>query len=151
MPVSGWTRGGNQLTGPTTYETLQQRQDQYARELLERTSKEGLACAKCAEIATRILQHPVARRADQWLYRQAEKGLARAAEFGIRAYNQLRSAIKGTGLQEHHVIDQRFAGVMGQNAREMASVAVTRAEHQAFTNAWRARIPYGPSGTGAAT
>jgi hypothetical protein len=30
-------------------------------------------------------------------------------------------------------------------------VAVTQAEDQAFTNAWRARIPYGPSGTGAAT
>jgi hypothetical protein len=40
---------------------------------------------------------------------------------------------------------------MGQNARQMMSVAVTPDEHQAFTNAWRALIPYGPNGTGAAT
>jgi len=33
----------------------------------------------------------------------------------------------------------------------MASIAVTKAEHQAFTNAWRQAIPYGPSGTGMAT
>ena len=40
---------------------------------------------------------------------------------------------------------------MGQNARQMLSVAVTPAEHQAFTNAWCALIPYGEAGTGAAT
>jgi len=78
-------------------------------------------------------------------------GLSRAAEFGLKPYGQLRQAIQGTGLQAHHLIEQRFAGVMGQNARQMMSVAVTPAEHQAFTNAWRALIPYGPNGTGAAT
>ena len=40
---------------------------------------------------------------------------------------------------------------MGQSARQMLSIAVTPAEHQAFTNMWRALIPYGPSGTGVAT
>ena len=39
---------------------------------------------------------------------------------------------------------------MGQNAEKMASVAVTLAEHQAFTNAWRKAIPYG-KGTANAT
>jgi hypothetical protein len=33
----------------------------------------------------------------------------------------------------------------------MASIAVTGAEHQLFTNAWRKAIPYGPEGTGMAT
>lgn len=33
----------------------------------------------------------------------------------------------------------------------MLSVAVTKGEHQAFTNAWRAAIPYGAQGTGTAT
>jgi hypothetical protein len=33
----------------------------------------------------------------------------------------------------------------------MASIAVTEAEHQAFTNAWRRAIPYGAAGTGAAS
>jgi hypothetical protein len=32
----------------------------------------------------------------------------------------------------------------------MASVAVTKSEHQAFTNAWRKAIPYG-AGTSSAT
>lgn len=33
----------------------------------------------------------------------------------------------------------------------MASIAVTKAEHQVFTNAWRLAIPYGSNGTGMAT
>lgn len=78
-------------------------------------------------------------------------GLSRAGEFGIQPYNQLRNVLKGSELQAHHVIEKRFAGVMGQSPGQMASVAVTSTEHQAFTNAWRARIPYGPGGTGAAT
>lgn len=79
-------------------------------------------------------------------------GLSRAAEFGLKPYGQLRQAIQGTGLQAHHLIEQRFAGLFGGAARSQGlSVAVTQAEHQAFANAWRARIPYGPSGTGAAT
>jgi hypothetical protein len=62
----------------------------------------------------------------------------------------LTGALKGTGLQAHHLIEQRFAGLMGQNARQMASIAATKAEHQAFTNAWRQAIPYG-QGTANAT
>ncbi|MFZ5893275.1 MAG: RHS repeat-associated core domain-containing protein [Myxococcota bacterium] len=77
--------------------------------------------------------------------------LSRAEEFGIQPYNQLLRALRGTGLQAHHLIEKRFAEVLSVNAREMASVAVTRAEHQIFTNAWRAAIPYGAAGTGAAT
>lgn len=55
-----------------------------------------------------------------------------------------------TGLQAHHLIEKRFAGLLGQNARQRLSVAVTQAEHQAFTNAWREAIPYG-AGTANAT
>ena len=51
--------------------------------------------------------------------------------------------LKGTGLFAHHLIEKRFAGIMGQKAGKMVSVAVTRAEHQVFTNAWCAAIPYG--------
>jgi hypothetical protein len=39
---------------------------------------------------------------------------------------------------------------MGGNPNDWASVVTTRAEHQAFTNAWREAIPYG-AGTRAAT
>src|SRR5690606_9601281 len=76
--------------------------------------------------------------------------LSQAGKYGIQPYNQLTKALKGTGLQAHHLVEQRFAGVLGQNARQMASVAVTKAEHQAFTNAWRQAIPYG-QGTANAT
>jgi hypothetical protein len=58
--------------------------------------------------------------------------------------------IKGSKLQAHHLIEKRFASLLGQKAAEMLAIAVTPAEHQAFTNAWRAAIPYG-RGTAAAT
>jgi hypothetical protein len=77
-------------------------------------------------------------------------GLSRAAEFGIRQYNLLRQALQGTGLRAHHLIEQRFARIMGQDARKELCVAVTPSEHQAFTNDWRAAIPYG-EGTANAT
>jgi RHS repeat-associated protein len=76
--------------------------------------------------------------------------LSRAGDFGVWPYRTLRTDLKGTGLQTHHLIEKRFAAVMGQSPGEMASIAVTASEHQAFTNAWRQAIPYG-AGTRAAT
>jgi hypothetical protein len=76
-----------------------------------------------------------------------------AAARGIAPSSRaLGQAIQGTGLQAHHLIEQRFAHLFGGAPRSGGlSVAVTQAEHQAFTKAWRDRIPCGPSGTGAAT
>jgi hypothetical protein len=62
----------------------------------------------------------------------------------------LIAVLRGTGLQAHHLIEQRFVRVMGPPGN-MASVAVTRAEHQIFTNLRRRAIPCGPEGTGLAT
>jgi RHS repeat-associated protein len=62
---------------------------------------------------------------------------SRAAEFGINAYNQLRPYTQGTGLQRHHLVEQRFARVLGGNPCNWPSIALTPQEHQAFTNAWR--------------
>ena len=76
--------------------------------------------------------------------------LSRAAEFGIKPYGRLRSLLQGTGLRAHHLIEQRFAGLMGQDAGKMLSIAVPLTEHQSFTNAWRQVIPYG-QGTASAT
>ena len=76
--------------------------------------------------------------------------LSRAETYGIQPYGRLRAAIKGTGLQSHHLIEKRFALVLNQKPSQMASMAVTRAEHQVFTNAWRTAIPYG-IGTATAT
>jgi hypothetical protein len=68
--------------------------------------------------------------------------LAHAAEFGILPYNRLRRLLEGTGLRAHHLIEKRFSAVMEQNPSHMLAIAVTPEEHQAFTNAWRAAIPY---------
>ena len=68
---------------------------------------------------------------------------SRASEFGIRSYNNLRSAISGTGLQAHHIIEQRFATRLGLDPGQMQSVALTPQEHQMFTNLWRSQIGYG--------
>ena len=76
--------------------------------------------------------------------------LSKAGDFGVWPYRTFRADLSGTGLEAHHLIEQRFAGAMGQSASDMASVAVTKADHQAFTNAWRQAIPSG-EGTANAT
>ena len=70
-------------------------------------------------------------------------GLSRAKEFGITSYKALKKALKGTGLQAHHIIEKRLIKHLGINANDMLSVAVTAAEHQKFTNAWRSVFKYG--------
>jgi len=73
--------------------------------------------------------------------------LSRAAEFGVKPYNQLIKAIKGTNLQGHHVLEQRFGPYIKNDPRMNLTVAVTDAEHQLFTNRWRNEIAYGEAGT----
>jgi len=68
--------------------------------------------------------------------------LSRAREFGIHPYNVLRGKLQGTGLQAHHIIEQRFVRQV-PHPQNSPAVAVTRAEHQVLTNRWRNRIPYG--------
>lgn len=70
---------------------------------------------------------------------------ARAAEFGLRSYNELRGLIQGQGLRAHHIIEQRFASTLGLDRGAMTSVALTPEEHQVFTNMWRAYIGYNGS------
>jgi hypothetical protein len=59
------------------------------------------------------------------------------------------------GKQAHHLIPQRFAETLGVKSGDMPAVALTKAEHQPFTNAWRDAIPYknglGPLTTKTAT
>jgi hypothetical protein len=64
---------------------------------------------------------------------------------GIKPYS-VQSGVtagqRGT-IQAHHLIEKRFSDVMGGNTNDWATIVVTRAEHQVFTNAWRQAIPYG--------
>ena len=69
--------------------------------------------------------------------------LSQAGRYGIQPYWRLRQTMCGTGLQAHHLIERRFAHLFTNTAGGMEAIAVTRAEHQIFTNAWRFLIPYG--------
>ena len=83
-------------------------------------------------------------------FTRAWGGLQKASEYGIRAYSQLKPSLYKTGLEAHHLIEKRFAHILGMKPGAMNAVALTREEHQQFTNAWRALIPYG-EGTANAT
>ena len=72
-------------------------------------------------------------------------GFQRASEFGIKSYKELRKLIKGTDLEAHHLIEKRFAQTLGVNPSSMEAIALTKAEHQLFTQAWRAEIGYNGS------
>ena len=64
-------------------------------------------------------------------------------DVGIKAYSTLKKEIKGTGLQAHHLIEKRFANQLNLDYKKMNAIALTKEEHQKFTNAWRKLIPYG--------
>jgi hypothetical protein len=68
----------------------------------------------------------------------------RAADFGIQTFRKLGQELGvGSGLQRHHIIEKRFAENLGiANTDDMLSIALTREEHQRFTNAWRNWIGY---------
>lgn len=70
------------------------------------------------------------------------KGVPIAART-IEAYGPLARGLRGAGLNAHHLIERRFATLLGQSPSKMLAIPLTRTEHQAFTNAWRAAIPYG--------
>ncbi len=121
-----------------------QAKNQY--ELYSKKPKEaagGSPAAAAAAIAARALGKPASKVA-------APKSLTLADIAGIRTYKELRQISKGLGVDVHHLIEKRFASLMGQAPREMSSMIVTKAEHQAITNAFREAIPYG-SGTAQAT
>lgn len=63
--------------------------------------------------------------------------LSQAEKYGIKPYSEMTKELKGTGLQAHHIVDQRFKlGIED-------TVAVTTEEHQIFTNGMRKILPYG--------
>jgi RHS repeat-associated protein len=72
-------------------------------------------------------------------------GSLQNASQGIKPYSVQKTVTAGqkNEIQAHHLIEKRLVTVMGGNTNEWATVVVTRAEHQVFTNAWRKAIPYG--------
>ena len=93
-----------------------------------------------------------------------------AGRFGVNKYDDLVRIFADLGWQRskygiefHHLVEQRFVTKpavvqwLGQNSTgKWKSLALTVDEHQAFTNAWRQRIPYisdtpGPGGLNTTT
>jgi RHS repeat-associated protein len=71
--------------------------------------------------------------------------LSHASRYGINTAANLRQTVieklgRGSGLEVHHLLEQRFATILGQNADDMLSIVVTRQEHNIFTTAWRNEI-----------
>ena len=69
---------------------------------------------------------------------------------GVDTYKNLRKQVlskygKNSGLEVHHLIEQRFAEKLGVSASDMPSIVLTKAEHKKFTDAWRKEIGYNGS------
>jgi hypothetical protein len=75
--------------------------------------------------------------------------LQSASNYWIRSYDLLTRALQGTGLKAHHIIEKRFASLLGVKEGDMLSVAVTDAEHAVFTQKWVAAICHGVGTSGA--
>jgi RHS repeat-associated protein len=71
-----------------------------------------------------------------------------SGEDDIAEYDVLVNQFKGSGLQAHHIIPQRFAGTLGAAYCTIA-VELSPAAHLVFTNLWRAVLPYGGTYTAA--
>ena len=74
----------------------------------------------------------------------------KAGEFGVDSYYKLRQKVleiygKNSGLEVHHLIEQRFASKLGIKEADIPSIVLTKDEHRKFTNAWRNEIRYNSS------
>ncbi|XLS29208.1 hypothetical protein ACJD0Z_18675 [Flavobacteriaceae bacterium M23B6Z8] len=70
-----------------------------------------------------------------------------AEKFGIKSYKDHDKFFKALnikrselGVEIHHLIEKRFAETLKVKEADMASIVLTKSEHQAFTNAWRNEI-----------
>ena len=65
----------------------------------------------------------------------------------IDTYRDVRKVTKGTDLEVHHIVEKRFADPLNietnKSASTMLSTALTKTEHQVYTNKWRKYVPYG--------
>ena len=79
------------------------------------------------------------------------QGFEKAAEFGVDSYKNLKKSVNsvygtGSGLEVHHLVEQRFADQVGMKASNMPSIVLAKEEHKKFTAAWRQAIGYDKSG-----
>jgi RHS repeat-associated protein len=65
-----------------------------------------------------------------------------AGQYGIKRCSELTKMTKGTGLFVHHLLEERFAPLLGVSPGDIPGIVLTKAEHQLFTNLWRQYIGY---------
>ena len=46
-------------------------------------------------------------------------------------------------MEAHHLVEKRFAGILGIKSDNIISIALTKEQHRIYTNRWRTEIPYG--------
>ena len=68
--------------------------------------------------------------------------LVKSGERVVGTYKNLTKITAGTELQAHHLIEQRFKDVLGVKSGDMLAVALTKEQHQVYTNRWREAIGY---------
>ena len=61
----------------------------------------------------------------------------------IDTYSSLTKQYKGSGMEAHHIIEQRLAKGSSWKASKMPSVELTKEVHKGYTNAWRKQVAYG--------
>jgi hypothetical protein len=65
----------------------------------------------------------------------------------VGTYSKLKSSEIGTGNEIHHIVEKRFANILGVNKSQMPSVVLDPATHNVYTQQWRQLLPYGKSYT----
>ena len=61
----------------------------------------------------------------------------------VDTYSSLRKTYSGTGMEVHHIVEQRLAKGSRWQMTKMPSVALTKTVHRGYTNQWRAQVKYG--------
>ena len=70
--------------------------------------------------------------------------IAESTDDAIDTYRSLKKINKGTGNEVHHIIEKRFADALDiDNQNDMLSIALSKSDHQTYTNLWRQNIKYG--------
>ena len=60
----------------------------------------------------------------------------------LMSYKKLKELAEGTGLEVHHLIEKRFADILGINADDILSIAIDKETHKRITKAFRKLIHY---------
>ena len=102
--------------------------DQGLRSYDAQNGQTALACGpKCAQLGMRILQHPVARKADQWLYQQAEKAGAAVVNLYRAVGNaELGSITKHGGFRNLPGLQGKYFSQTLEGAGQYARLAYPR-------------------------